>query len=184
MYDVAGGSHVTVAQADQCKLAPGRLDWSPVSRATLLRLDEWVGSNTEPPATRLMPLQPSGGDPTVLAAPKMLPDAVVQVPQRDADGNPLGGVRLPDVEVPLGANGVQNEPQSFTCSLVGAYRPFPASVVAERYKDQDDYVNRVRVAARATESEGFLLPADAAIIVNAAAAAPIFAQPAVSTPPR
>jgi hypothetical protein len=184
MYDIAGGSHVTVTRADQCTLPPNRLDWSPVSRATLLRLDAWVASNAEPPATRLMPLQPSGGDPTVLAPPKVLADAVIQVPQRDADGNPLGGVRLPDVAVPLGANGLQNEPPTFTCSLVGAYRPFPASVMAERYKDRDDYVNLVRVAAREAEAEGFLLPEDAAVIVNAAAAAPVFAPPVSSSAPR
>jgi hypothetical protein len=174
MYDVAGASHATVVRADACRLPPGRLDWAPVSRATLLRLDAWVGSNTAPPANRLMPLLPAGEDPTVLAAPKALQSAVIQVPQRDADGNPLGGIRLPDLAVPLGVHGVQNEPLSFTCSLVGAYRPFPAARVAALYKDQNDYVNRIRAAAREAEDEGFLLPEDAAIIVNSAAAAAIF----------
>jgi Alpha/beta hydrolase domain len=196
MYDIAGGSHATVVKAASCKLAPGRLDWTPVSRATLLRLDQWVTDNIEPPPTRLMPLQPAGGDPTVLRAPKNLPEAVIQVPQRDADGNPLGGVRLPDIAVPLGQQGAQNEPLSFTCSLVGAYLPFAATreareaaqdkrpSLAERYKDQNDYVDRVRVAAREAQHEGFLLPADAAIIINSVAAAPIFVQPAPTAPPR
>jgi hypothetical protein len=174
MYDVAGGAHATVARADACKLAPGHLDWTPVSRATLLRLDAWVGSNTEPPPNRLMPLLASNGDPTVLGAPKGLPDAVIQVPRRDTDGNPLGGVRLPDIAVPLGVHGAQNEPLSFACSLVGAYLPFDAKRVMERYKDQNDYVNQIRIAAREAETEGFLLPEDAAVIVNSAAAAPIF----------
>jgi hypothetical protein len=196
MYDIAGGAHATVARAPSCKLAPGRLDWTPVSRATLLRLDRWVSDNTEPPPTRLMPLQPANEDPTVLHAPKNLPDAVIQVPQRDADGNPLGGVRLPDIRVPLGVHGAQNEPLSFTCTLIGAYLPFAATQVereaahdnrpslAERYKDQNDYVNRIRIAAREAQSEGFLLPEDAAIIDNSVAAAPIFAQPAPTAPPR
>jgi Alpha/beta hydrolase domain len=176
MYDIAGGSHATVVRADACNLAPGRLDWTPVSRTTLLRLDAWVRANNEPPPNRLMPLQPSHDDPTVLAAPKGLADAVILVPQRDADGNPLGGVRLPDIAVPLGVHGAQNEPLSFACSLVGAYRPFAAARVAERYKDQNDYVNRIRIAAREAEAAGFLLPEDAAIIVNAAVVAPIFEQ--------
>ena len=160
MYDIAGGAHATVDKAPSCKLAPGRLDWTPVSRATLLRLDAWVSANAEPPPTRLMPLQPANGDPTVLRAPKNLPDAVIQEPQRDADGNPLGGVRLPDLAVPLGVHGAQNEPLTFTCMLVGAYLPFAATreareaahdnrlSLAERYKDQNDYVNRIRIAAR------------------------------------
>ena len=193
MYDVAGASHATVVKADGCTLPPGRLDWAPVARATLLRLDEWVARNRAPPATRLMPLQPAPGDETVLQAPKYLPDAVVQVPQRDADGNPLGGVRLPDIAVPLGVNGAQNQPPTFSCSLVGAYLPFARTTastegkhpsLAERYKDQSDYLNRVRVAARAVQAEGFLLPEDAAVIVNAAAAAPIFDQKAPAGPPR
>lgn len=184
MYDIAGGSHVTVVKAPSCEQEPERLDWAPVSRATLLRLDDWVVSNQEPPPTRLMPLQPSGDDPLVLRAPKGLPDAVIQVPKRDADGNVVGGVRLPDIAVPLGVHGLQNTPRSFTCSLVGAYHPFSAEKLNELYKNQDDYLNRVRIAARQAEAEGFLLPGDAAVIINAAAAKPIFAQQPTGAPPR
>lgn len=194
MYDVAGASHVTVVKAESCERPPGRLDWAPVARATLQRLDGWVARNASPPATRLMPLQPAPGDPTVLQAPKALPDAVVQVPQRDADGNPIGGVRLPDIAVPLGVYGGQNAPlTTFTCSLVGAFQPFARNrdgndtsrpSLVERYKNQQDYVNRVRVAARAAQAEGFLLPADVAVIVNAAAETPLFGPQAETAPPR
>lgn len=193
MYDIAGSAHATVAKAPDCQLAPGRLDWSPVSRATLLRLDQWVASNTEPPVSTLMPLVPAKDDPNVLRGPKNLPDAVVQIPQRDADGNPVGGVRLPDMEVPLGVHGAQNQPHSFSCSLIGAFLPFAAAKdstegkhpsLAERYTDQNDYVNRIRVAARKAVAEGFLLPEDAAVIVTSAAAAPIFPQAAPVGPPR
>lgn len=194
MYDVAGASHVTVLKAEGCRLPPGRLDWAPVARATLQRLDAWVDQNAPPPATRLMPLRPAAGDPTVLQAPKALPEAIVQVPQRDADGNPVGGVRLPDLAVPLGVHGGQNEPLTrFTCSLVGTYRPFarnrasdedgPASL-SERYRDQADYENQVRVAARAAEADGFLLPEDAAIIINAAAQTRLFDPHGAAAPPR
>jgi hypothetical protein len=192
MYDVAGASHATVVKAAGCDLPPGRLDWAPVARATLVRLDQWVATNAEPPPTTLMPLQPAKGDPTVLQAPKNLPDAVVQVPQRDADGNPLGGIRLPDIAVPLGVHGAQNQPLSFSCSLVGAYLAFPKTNDAtnkqpslqQRYKDNNDYLNRIRTAARETEAAGFLLPEDAAVIVNSAASSPIFGPPALSGPPR
>ena len=193
MYDVAGASHVNVVKAEGCRLPPGRLDWAPVARATLQRLDRWVARNQAPPATKLMPLQPAKDDATVLQAPRTLPDAVVQVPQRDADGNPVGGVRMPDVDVPLGVNGAQNEPlTSFTCSLTGAFLPFARTKegegrhpsIAERYKDQSDYVNRVRSAARRAQAEGFLLPADAAVIINAAADAALFDTKAPAAPPR
>ncbi len=194
MYDVAGASHVTVLKALACDQPPGRLDWAPVARATLRRLDGWVARNEAPPDTRLMPLQPAKNDPTVLQAPKNLPEAVVQVPQRDADGNPIGGVRLPDVAVPLGVHGGQNAPlTTFTCSLVGAYQPFARMQasgegghpsLAERYGDQQTYVNRVRVAARAAQADGFLLAEDAAVIVNAAAQSPVVEQKPQASPPR
>jgi hypothetical protein len=108
----------------------------------------------------------------------------------------MGGVRLPDVAVSVGTNGVQNEPHSFTCSLVGAFVPFAPTQqtreaagdqrlsLAERYRDQDDYVNRIGTAVREAETAGFLLPEDAAVIVNSVAAAPIFVQPMPTAPPR
>ncbi|MCJ2090773.1 hypothetical protein MKK88_33030 [Methylobacterium sp. E-005] len=194
MYDVAGASHVTVVKSESCSLPPGRLDWVPVARATLQRLDGWVARNAPPPATRLMPLQPAPGDPNVLQAPRALAEAVVQVPQRDADGNPIGGVRLPDIAVPLGVHGGQNAPLTqFTCSLVGAYQPFARNSdgndtgrpsLAERYSNQQDYENRVRAAARTAQVEGFLLPADVAVIVNAAAETPLFGHHGETAPPR
>ena len=194
MYDVAGASHVTVVAAPACQKPPGRLDWAPVARATLQRLDGWVAHNAAPPASRLMPLQPAPGDPTVLQGPKTFPDAIVQVPRRDVDGNPIGGVRLPDIVVPLGVHGGQNAPlTTFTCSLVGTYQAFAKTpdsadglrpALSERYRDQQDYVNRVGVAARSLEADGFLLPADVAVIVNAAAETPIFAQAGPAGPPR
>lgn len=185
MYDLAGASHAVLLGAD-CKRPREWLDWSPVSRATLLALDGWVASNKPPPANRLMPLEPAAGDPDVLAAPKHLPGATILRPKRDADGNPDGGVRLPDVAVPVGTHAAQQDPKSFACALAGAYLPFartkaerdaaqdPRLSIAERYAGRDDYVNRVRIAARGLEAEGFLLPDDAAVIIAAAAASPLF----------
>jgi len=169
MYDIAGASHAVLLKSD-CKLPRERLDWMPVSRATLLHLDKWVAANVAPPANRLMPLEPATGDPEVLAAPKTSPKAVIERPKRDADGNVLGGVRLPDVAVPLGVHAAQQDPTTFGCSLAGAFLPFPDTKIAERYKNRDDYVNRIRIAARSLEAEGFLLPDDAAVIIAAAAA--------------
>jgi hypothetical protein len=187
MYDVAGGSHVRVPKAPTCKLPPSRLDWTPVSRALLLRLDAWVSHNAEPPASELMPLERASGEPPALRAPARLSAAVIQVPKRDGDGNALGGVRLPDIAVPIGSNGGQNQPQTFTCMLVGSFSPFAATKaereragdtrpsIEERYRSRDDYVNRVRVAAQDLMARGFLLPEDAAVIIQEAASSALFA---------
>ena len=103
-----------------------------------------------------MPLEPTA-DADVLGAPKHLPTAVIQRPKRDTDGNVLGGVRLPDMEAPLGVHAAQQEPKSFSCALAGAFLPFTQAQIAARYKDRDDYVNRIRTAARALQKEGLLL---------------------------
>jgi hypothetical protein len=121
---------------------------------------------------------------------------VIQVPKRDADGNALGGVRVPDVAAPLGTNGGQNAPQSFTCSLVGSFSPFAATKaerertgdarlsIEERYHGRDDYVNRVRISAQDLVTRGFLLPEDAAVIVQQAASSNLFAPAPANDAPR
>ena len=196
MYDIAGASHVIVPAAPKCTMPPGRLDWVPVSRALLLRLDAWVGRNAAPPASELMPLEPAPAEPPALRAPTKLPAAVIQVPRRDQDGNALGGVRLPDIAVPLGTNGGQNAPQTFTCMLVGSFTPFAATKadrertgdarpsIAERYRDRDDYVNRVRIAAQELMRRGLLLRDDAAVIIQEAASSKLFAPAHVEAAPR
>jgi len=185
IYDLAGASHVVLRKAD-CELPPERLDWSPISRVTLLHLLAWVVKGLVPPASRLMPLENAHGDPMVLRAPAHLPSAVIQVPQRDADGNAIGGVRLPDVAVPLGVHARQNPPLASICALAGGYVAFPRSTeaatgparglrpVLERYRERNVYVDRVRAAARQLSKEGLLLPDDAVIILHAAAENPLW----------
>jgi alpha/beta hydrolase family protein len=183
MYDIAGAPHVLVRKAPAaCALPQGRLDWTPVSRALLLKLDAWVATNAEPPASRLMPLQPAGEE-TALRAPAHLPSAVIQLPKRDTDGNALGGVRLPDLAAPLGIYAGLNRPTSRECMLIGAYTPFTSLQIAKHYRNRDDYANRIRVAARELMQEGFLLPDDAAVIIQAAASNPAFQQSAAASPP-
>lgn len=155
-------------------------------RRILLRLDAWVSHNAEPPASELMRLEPTSGEPPALRAPAKFSAAVIQVPKRDGDGNATGGVRLPDIAVPIGTNGGQNQPQTFTCMLVGSFSPFAATKaereragdtrpsLEERYHSRDDYVNRVRVAAQDLVARGFLLSDDAAVIVQEAASSVLF----------
>ncbi len=195
MFDIAGAAHMNQRVKDKaCEEEHGQLDWSPALRAQLVALDEWVRGKALPPASRLMPLEPNRGDPKVLAAPKFLPGSVVLVPKVDASGNSLGGVRLPDLEVPLGQHGDLNAPMTNgTCRLAGSYRPF-ARTKAEREARADarpsleerypgglnEYTARIRQSARALVAERLLLEEDGAVIVNAAAENPLFAQ----TPPR
>lgn len=187
IYDIPGSAHALTARAPaECKGPPGRQDWVPISRATLLHLNAWVASEVLPPLSRLMPLEPAPEE--AMPAPGYLPGATVLVPKRDADGNDVGGVRLPDVEAPLGTHVALNRPLVRPCMLIGAWSPFAATKaqreaandarpsLAERYGSRDAYVDRVRASARAAMAEGFLLPEDAAVIVESAATTQAFAN--------
>lgn len=179
IYDIAGASHGRAAE-QKCDHPPGQLDFFPVMRATLVNLDSWVRQGSAPPPSRLMPLQPQPGEPTLLQAPRHLPGAIVQVPLRDADGNSRGGVRLPELAVPLGTHGAQNPPLADRgCNLDAAYMAFaktraarrPADKrpsVEERYPSKDAYTGRIERAAQRLVAERLMLRQDVAPIVEAA----------------
>ncbi len=183
-YDVAGASHGR-ATTSTCQMPPGRLDFFPVMRATLLNLDRWVREEADPPPSKFMPLEPRPDEASLLQAPKHLPKAIVQAPRRDADGNALGGVRLPDMEAPLGTHGAQNLPLSDrACNLNAAYIAFARTkadrapgdtraTLAERYASREDYVARIRDAAQRLVAERFMLQPDADEAERAARNAPL-----------
>jgi hypothetical protein len=169
MYDVAGASHslpMVPAHAD-CALPLARLDYRPVMRITLVNLDAWVARGTQPPQSLLMPLTADTVDAKVLKAPEHLRKAVVLAPARGADGNVAGGLRLPEVEVPLGVHGVQNTVDKDPCRLSAGYEAFPPAMLKARYGTPADYSKRVAEAAARLTAQRLLLPEDAEIIVQA-----------------
>ena len=111
----------------------------------------------------------------------------VLVPSVDADGNETAGLALPDITVPTGTAmgwSVRSEFGGGTgelCYLDGAFIPFaktkaereatkdPRPSLAERYRDNADYSERVKAAATALERDGYLLPEDTKRIVERAA---------------
>ena len=110
----------------------------------------------------------------------------VRVPQVDADGNDLAGIRDVTIQAPLatytGWNmGAQGRFEDGLCSLSGSYIPFaptpgerqPGDLrrsIQERYGTHAGYVAAVRAAADRLVSQRFLLPEDAARIVAQAEA--------------
>jgi hypothetical protein len=110
------------------------------------------------------------------------------VPAPDEDGNDRGGIRLPDIAVPLGAYtgwnlrrpemGAPDYPARWSGSFFAFARTEeertkagdPRPSLAARYATKDDYVRRVAAAAEALEREGFLLQEDALEIVEKARA--------------
>lgn len=178
IYDVAGGAHAIIP-APGCLRDRGKLDWRPIVRAVLLHLDRWVKDNVAPPPNQLMPLAANPDNSSVLQAPVHLPTAVVQIPKLDIDGNPIGGIRLPDLAVPLGTHGSPNAPESdFSCFISGSFVPFAGSVterlangddrlsLQERYADPQQYLSLLSDAANQLVKEGFLLDDDRLMILS------------------
>jgi hypothetical protein len=104
------------------------------------------------------------------------------VPKTDGDGNDLAGVRLPEVQVPLATYtgwALRAAPQDNDgCEGSGQYIPFartkadrlssgdPRLSIEERYADVETYSSLLRNAIDKLERSGFLLPADAKVMLQ------------------
>jgi hypothetical protein len=120
--------------------------------------------------------------------PELGQPCTVLVPQVDADGNDLSGVRLPEVQAPLGTYtgwNVSVPPLAslhYLDGLLGSFEAFPRTrasgqksgdgrkSIAERYSNEDEYLNRVRQSADDLARQRFLLPEDLPGVMNRAEA--------------
>jgi len=110
----------------------------------------------------------------------------ILVPKTDPNGNDLPGIRLPQLEVPLGTyTGWNLRPRGLAegdlAGLLGSFFPFartiaqrrktgdPRPALEQRYRNKADYVQRISRAARILVEERYLLPEDAARIIAQAA---------------
>ncbi|MDP8923120.1 MAG: alpha/beta hydrolase domain-containing protein [Chloroflexota bacterium] len=105
----------------------------------------------------------------------------------DADGNEVAGIRLPTVVVPIATYTGWNPRDPATggtgqiVSMQGSTLPFPATraererrgdprpSIEERYRDRDDYLARVRIAAVELARQGYILEEDVEVTVESAA---------------
>jgi hypothetical protein len=169
-----------------------------VMRALMRGLHGWVSQGIAPPDSRYpkladgtltpvasvkFPALPGVADPRTIAGPGQVINGKAQmlpflVPQVDADGNDLAGIRVPDISVPVATNtgwNFRGESVGGTkeiYNLLGSYIPFamtkadrearkdPRPSVAERYRDRDDYLAKLRAAAQELIKGRYLLPED------------------------
>lgn len=110
----------------------------------------------------------------------------VLVPQVNADGNDMGGIALPEVAVPLGTHTGWNVSTfqlsglRYLAGLVGSFQAFPKTraereqsgdsrlSIDERYRNRQDYLQRVREAAADLVRQRFVLEADVESLVQQA----------------
>jgi hypothetical protein len=118
--------------------------------------------------------------------PRHGPSFATRVPSPDADGNDRGGVRLIELEVPLGTHTGWNEREAATgfpwatARFDGSFLPFarneaerraagdPRPSLAARYPSRAIFIARLKAAAAREVAAGFLLPEDAerAVVEN------------------
>ena len=210
VYYVAGSRHGsgTVPATDgggQFKNNTLNYEWLP--RGLLSALDAWVRKGTEPPPSR----HPRFSDGTMVAHQDLKFPAIpgVQWPTNvpsgyrwdvesplsalpfllsrvDIDGNEIGGIRLPEQEVPLATlTGWQfrseriGAPKTLITNS-GAYIPFarsraerekagdPRLSIEERYASRAEYLAKAEQVAKRLAEERYILPGDVVAIVEEA----------------
>jgi hypothetical protein len=175
-----------------------------IMRALLRGLDGWARQGAAPPESRYprladgtltpiasvkFPAIPGVANPRIIPGPGQIRGGKVEmlphlVPQVDADGNDVAGIRAPDVSVPVATNtgwNFRSESIGGTreiVNLLGSYVPFPRTradrearkdprlSIQERYRDEDDYLAKLRAAAGALVKGRYLLPEDVESVVT------------------
>jgi hypothetical protein len=84
---------------------------------------------------------------------------------RDAHGIAIGGIRLPQVEVPLATNSAIPRSEGIFALLGGSCEPFAAEKVAALYGDSDTFLVKFEAAAVAAVDAGVLRPREVARLV-------------------
>ncbi len=170
IYVLSGHGHVGGAfppeRPQNAQQLRNFLNYWPLTHALVDALDAWVKHATEPPPSRY----PRIVDATLVRAeavpnapafayapfqvdargepPRVLGTYAVLVPRVDADGNELGGVRMPFLAAPLAAFTPWNlrDPATgfprYRASFVGSILPFSKAEVAARYASRDAYLGR------------------------------------------
>jgi hypothetical protein len=174
-WEVAGASHVSlpgIASSSprmerdfgfaipldgEAMQAVNQVSVAPVADAALHHLQAWLLDGTLPP---VQPRITFTGEPAEIA--------------RDDNDIARGGIRLPQVEVPLGHNSaIQQAPDVFA-RLVGYHERFPEEKVRALYGSREAYLARYDEAARAAEAAGVILPRDVEpLLAEAAQAFPL-----------
>jgi hypothetical protein len=110
--------------------------------AAIHHLDRWLRDGTAPPE-----------------GPRYAFDAGGAL-ARDDDGNALGGIRLPPIEVPVASY------RSDLCDLGGITIPFTDAELHRRYPTHADYFCRMHAATQRSLAEGFMLAPEAAELMQ------------------
>jgi hypothetical protein len=152
-WEIAGASHAAFALSPTFQETAARdgvgpagfhenprvsdVSWLPTADAAIQHLHHWLNGGRPPP--RQQPMVISGEPPAIA---------------RDKYGNAVGGIRLPELEVPIARytfSGALND-------YFGKREAFPAADLKALYPTHARYVEEVLTAATAVERAGFIPP--------------------------
>jgi len=125
-----------------------RIPIAPLYEAAFHHMQRWLTDGTPPP---MQPKLEFTGDP---------PQVV-----RDAHGIARGGIRLPQVEVPIATNSAIPRAADIFAYLRGSSHPFAADKLRALYGDKVAFRTGFESAAKRAVEAGVLLPRDAAALL-------------------
>jgi hypothetical protein len=172
-WEVAGATHLDQTMQDEtmvssqadaqlkkpkCVNPSSTLPAQRFDHAALHALRTWVTVGTPPPK-----------------APRLQRTGIGFV-KDDELGNAVGGLRLPELDVPIARYGMFNNAPTnslsfwvgFACFAGGSTKPLPADTLRARYPSDQAYLQAYKQASDKLLNEGFLRPFDHAQMLKAA----------------
>jgi hypothetical protein len=144
------------------------ISMSPYIRANIIGIEKAIGVKGAQSGPTLPPsiVFKLGPPPKSTANFNPLAGADVKVPLMDANGMPLGGVRFPDADHPLG----KPQPVSLapvitdsindTCGNRGVFQPFTTAELNAKYGSKEKYLELYEQGIEKLVAQGFLLAED------------------------
>jgi hypothetical protein len=130
--------------------------WRPSYDAALWHVHRWLSGGPAPPSQPPVEVI-AGNTPTI---------------DRDVYGNAKGGIRLPELEVPI-ARYQGRDDRRGGGGLSGLTEPFTGEILAALYAAHEDYAAKIDTAARSAEAAGVILPYRTQEYIDQARTAPI-----------
>ena len=170
-WEVAGASHggpkmkianlksdrdsLTFTHTTSSQIRATEIDWQPVLSAALWHIHNWVTDGTLPPSFEPIKVEVVNGR---------------IEPIRDQYGNAVGGVRLPELEVPFAnySTNYRNRmmPSSYTI-------PFSPAYMKQLYPTHAVYLAKYTEAVNKAKADGVILERSAQLFIQRARNAPI-----------
>lgn len=128
-------------------VAPNTMDTRPLRDAAMHQMQRWLTTRIPPPS---LPRIEIGGQP-----PKV---------QRDEHSIARGGIRMPQVAVPVATLRGSGDGGNPLAELSGSCEPFTAATLQRLYSSRSEYLHQIEAAIAEATTSGFLLERDAVCI--------------------